>query len=354
MQQPILRRRQKLTIGFLALAFLVVLSIFIAGYIVVFVMPHRELVVRVDGVEYTRGDLVEVVRIRQKSAEFMGGTFDASNDIFESLQMMVENEILVQMAPSQGVFVSDDEIDKQIYLTMRPDNRMVSGKSDDQIARETAERYLAYLNTIEIDELTHRALVHKAILREKFRQQVGESVPFVAEQVHLFRIVMPQTGEMDIMRVKFEDAVKDIIDPNELQLAFIEITREFSIDLPEMVRMGGDMGWVAERTIPEYERDFFLLEPGELSDPVQNKEDVTQTFFFMVSERQTARELTSEVRDELKSKALQDWVNDERINHDVYAIFNSDIYNWVFQQLRLSSRAPEPTPDPFQSILNSR
>ena len=88
MQQPILRRRQKLTIGFLALAFLVVLSIFIAGYIVVFVMPHRELVVRVDGVEYTRGDLVEVVRIRQKSAEFMGGTFDASNQANQMTKLL--------------------------------------------------------------------------------------------------------------------------------------------------------------------------------------------------------------------------------------------------------------------------
>ena len=54
MQQPILRRRQKLTIGFLALAFLVVLSIFIAGYIVVFVIPHRYLVVMVDGVDISQ------------------------------------------------------------------------------------------------------------------------------------------------------------------------------------------------------------------------------------------------------------------------------------------------------------
>ena len=52
MQQPVLRRRQKLTIGFLVAAFLIVVSIFIVGYMVVFVMPHRELVVRVDGVEY--------------------------------------------------------------------------------------------------------------------------------------------------------------------------------------------------------------------------------------------------------------------------------------------------------------
>ena len=68
MQHPVLKRRQKLTIGFLVAAFLIVVSIFIVGYMVVFVMPHRELVVRVDGVEYTRGDLVELVSITQKSS----------------------------------------------------------------------------------------------------------------------------------------------------------------------------------------------------------------------------------------------------------------------------------------------
>ena len=113
------------------------------------------------------------------------------------------------------------------------------------------------------------------------------------------------------------------------------------------------MGWIAKGVIPDYERDFFLLEPGELSDPVKNKDNMNQTFFFMISERQAARELSVDVREELKSKALQDWVNTERSNHDVYAIFNSDIYDWVFQQLRLSSKAPTPTPDPLQAILNS-
>ena len=236
---------------------------------------------------------------------------------------------------------------------MRPERDMAFGKSEEQIARETAERYLNYLNTIQIDEDTHRSLVHKAILREKFRQQVGESVPLVAEQVHLFRLVMPLSGEMDIMRVKYEDAIRDTTDPDRLQLAYIEIAREFSVDIPEKVRLGGDMGWIAKGVIPDYERDFFLLEPGQLSDPVKNKDSMNQTFFFMISERQPARELSREVREELKSKALQDWVNTERSNHDVYAIFNSDIYDWVFQQLRLSSTAPTPTPDPLQSILNS-
>ena len=354
MQQPVLRRRQKLTIGLLGISFLLVISIFIAGYIVVFVMPHRELVVKVDGVEYTRGDLVELVRIKQKSSEFLGGTFDASSGIFESLQLVVENEVLMQMGPSQGVFVSDEEIDGQIAVIMRPEKQMALGKSEEQIVRETSERYLNYLNTIQIDESTHRSLVRKAILREKFRQQVGESVPFVAEQVHLFRIVMPQTGEMDIMQVKYEDAVRDITDSNQFQLAYIEIAREFSVDIPEKVRLGGDMGWIAKGVIPDYERDFFLLQPGELSEPVKNKDNLTQTFFFMISERQPAKELSSEVRNELKSKALQDWINDERSNHDVYAIFNSEIYDWIFQQLRLSSRAPTPTPDPFEAILNSR
>ena len=94
------------------------------------------------------------------------------------------------------------------------------------------------------------------------------------------------------------------------------------------------------------------MEPGEISEPVKNKENANQAIFFMISERHMAQELSAGVRDELKTRALQEWVNKERKNYEVYAVFNSDIYSWIFKQLRLSSTAPTPTPDPFQSMLN--
>ena len=351
-QQPRFRLRQKITFITLALSIGAILGIFIVGYVIAFVLPPRELVVRVNDVEYHRGDLVELVRINQKTAEFFGGTFDASASVFESLQMIVENEIILQSAPSHGITVSDGEVDAQISSVMRPSAYFESGKSDEQIERETRERYSSYLNTIQIDESTHRDIVRRTMARERFRQYIGDSVPFVAEQVRVHRLIMPALGEIDIMKVKFEDATRDAKTPQELAVAYSSVVREFSSDTPATLRRGGDLGWIAEGVIPEYERDFFYLEPGEISDPVKNKENANQAIFFMISERHMAQELSTGVRDELKTKALQEWVNKERKSYEVYAVFNSDIYSWIFKQLRLSSTAPTPTPDPFQSMLN--
>ena len=351
-QQPRFRLRQKITFITLALSIAAILGIFIVGYIIAFVLPPRELVVRVNDVEYHRGDLVELVRINQKTAEFFGGTFDASSSVFESLQMIVENEIILQSAPSHGITVSEEEVDAQIDSVMRPSSNFESGKSDEQIARETRERYSSYLNTIQIDESTHRDIVRRTMARERFRQYIGDSVPFVAEQVRVHRLIMPALGEIDIMKVKFEDATRDAKTPQDLAVAYSKVVREFSSDTPATLRRGGDLGWIAEGVIPEYERDFFYLEPGEISEPVKNKENANQAIFFMISERHMAQELSAGVRDELKTRALQEWVNKERKNYEVYAVFNSDIYSWIFKQLRLSSTAPTPTPDPFQSMLN--
>ena len=351
-QQPRFRLRQKITFITLALSIAAILGIFIVGYIIAFVLPPRELVVRVNDVEYHRGDLVELVRINQKTAEFFGGTFDASSSVFESLQMIVENEIILQSAPSHGITGSEAEVDAQIDSVMRPSSNFESGKSDEQIDRETRERYSSYLNTIQIDESTHRDIVRRTMARERFRQYIGDSVPFVAEQVRVHRLIMPALGEIDIMKVKFEDATRDAKTPQDLAVAYSKVVREFSSDTPATLRRGGDLGWIAEGVITEYERDFFYLEPGEISEPVKNKENANQAIFFMISERHMAQELSAGVRDELKTRALQEWVNKERKNYEVYAVFNSDIYSWIFKQLRLSSTAPTPTPDPFQSMLN--
>ena len=97
---------------------------------------------------------------------------------------------------------------------------------------------------------------------------------------------------------------------------------------------------------------FFDLEPGELSEAVHNRLNTDQFFYFMISERQLARELSVSVRDDLKTEALQKYLNEERKLHDVYAVFNSDIYSWVFGQLMLSAASETPTADSSQDFLD--
>jgi parvulin-like peptidyl-prolyl isomerase len=351
LRRPGLKKRQRLIISFMITAIVVIISVFIVGYIIAFVMPPRQLVVRVNDVEYNRGDLLELIRIEQKTTEFMGGQFNASSAVFISLQQTVENEIIRQIAPSHGIIISEEEVDSIINNMMRPSDSQSLGKSEKQILRETDEKYLSYLNTLQISEEKNRSIIRNAALRERFRQYIGDSVPYVAEQVDLYRIISPLTSAMEIMVIKFEDNTRNVSDPEQLKEIYKSIVREFSRDNSEIIRNGGEIGWVPKNVLLKFEHVFFDLEPGKLSEPVQNPKNDSQLIFFMISEREKARNLLPETRDELKTKALQDWINTERKEHDIYAEFDSDIYDWIFEQLRLTTIEPTPTPDPYRGVL---
>ena len=316
------------------------------GYIATFVLPPRQLVVTVEDVTYSRGDMVKLLRVRQKGVELLGRQFNAGTDIYQALLLIRENEIIAQAAPRFGITVSDREIDDVIRRRFAPSESQAAGIASDQIEREFKERYKAYLNAIQISDEEHRQLLRRAILRERFRQFIGERVPTVAEQVRVHRLVMLPEDEIDIMRVRFKDEVGDSKDPAHLQEAFKQIVREFSRDTPEMVRRGGDLGWVPRGAIQDHERRFFDLESGELSEATQN--DIPrQLLFFMVSERAEARAIDPQNRDVLKTRALQDWINDEIENHDTRLVFNSEIYEWMVKQLGLTSTEPR---NPLQLV----
>ena len=161
---------------------------------------------------------------------------------------------------------------------------------------------------------------------------------------------MTPDDEIDIMQVKLKDAIGGAKDPESLQQAFRGIVREFSRDVPELVRVGGNLGWVPRGVIDDYERIIFSLEVGELSELTSGIENQQEFFFFFVTEKDSARELTPENIDALKTKALQDWINEQRDKFDVYSNFNSEIYSWMLEQLGLTA-APQPD-EPQQQSTN--
>lgn len=168
------------------------------------------------------------------------------------------------------------------------------------------------------------------------------------------RIVVGPQDEIDIMHIKFEDAVRDKNTPDELRAAYKDIVREFSRDNPEIIRNGGDMGWVPKGVHKDYEYRFLDLEIARLSEPTPDKEDPNKLFFFIVSERSPSRDIEPRNIDKLKTEALQNWLNDERQNHQVHAELNSFIYAWIIEQLRLTDTSPTPTPDPLQQFLRTQ
>jgi len=336
------RRRQRLGIIIVVALVLVMTGIVVTGYVIFFVLPHQQLIVRVDDVSYTRGDMVRFLRLKQAIARAGGGQLSSGDDVFSALQLIVENEIIAQSAPKFGISVTRQELDDAIRRQMAPSELESAGKDDDQIEREFREMYRIYLNTTQVSESEHRDLIRKTMLREKVRQFVGDRVPLIAEQVHLHRIAMSQGGEVDIMLTKLKDSLGDDKSPENIQAVVQSIYREFSSDR-QTIRDRGDLGWVPRGILEDYEFNFFDLEVGELSRAVPNRDNPSQMYFFMVSERSDNRELDPINLDTLKTNALQVWVNEERANHDVFSMFSSDIYSWMIEQLRLTAR-PIPTP----------
>ena len=349
-----IQRRRRVAFGAIGLLLLVVLGILFAGYVIIFVRPPQERVVSVNDVTYTRGDMVKMLRIRQRLLEDSGQRIDSSTDIFQALQLIVENEIISQSAPSLGITVSDDEVDTQIQATIIfQAGGTLAGKSDEQLDREFKEFYSNFLNASQISEDEHREIVRRSLLREKVRQYVGESVPAVAKQYHVYRLAVSHEDEIDIMQTKYKDYVKNSADPLLLHEAFKAITREFSREAPELVRRGGEVGWVPLGVLEDYDDVIANVEVGELSTPIPNRDQRQQAFIFMVSEIDELRELDPANHEALKTRALERWINEQRREHDVYAVFNSDIYAWMIQQLGISTAiTPSPQPaNPFQQFL---
>ena len=349
-----LQRRRRLAFGVIGVLLLVVVGILFAGYVIIFVRPPQERVVSVNDVTYTRGDMVKMLRIRQRLLEDSGQRVDTSSDIFQALQLIVENEIISQSAPSIGITASDEEVDQQIQATIifQAGGSLI-GKSEEQLDREFRELYSNFLNTSQIGEAEHRDIVRRSLLREKVRQYVGENLPTVVKQYHVYRLAVNHDDEIDILQTKYNDYVKASDDPLLLHEAFKAITREFSRDEPERVRLGGEIGWLPLGVLEDYDDVIANLEVGKLSDPIPNKDQRQQGFIFMVSQIDELRELSPTNADALKTRALERWINEQRREHDVYAVFNSDIYAWIIQQLGISTAiTPSPQPaSPFQQLI---
>ena len=348
------QRRRRLAFGVIGALLVVIAAILIAGYVWIFVRPPQERVVSVNDVTYTRGDMVKLLRIRQRLLEDSGQRIDTGTDIFQALQLIVENEIIAQSAPSLGITVSDAEVDAQIQATIIfQSGGTLTGKAQDQVDREFKELYAGFLNSSQIDEAEHRRLVRRSLLREKVREYVGESVPSVTKQYHLYRLAVNHDDEIDIMLTKYADYVKLSTDPRLLHEAFWAITREFSREEQELVRRGGEVGWLPLGVLEDYDDVIASLEVGKLSDPIPNRDQRQQAYVFMVSEIDELRELSPANLDALKTRALERWINEQRREHEVYAVFNSDIYAWMIDQLGISTTiTPSPQPaNPFQQFI---
>jgi hypothetical protein len=134
-----------------------------------------------------------------------------------------------------------------------------------------------------------------------------------------------------------------------------EVALRYSDD-PNVQRNRGDRGWFPFGVSPELDALLFGLDADgnrilALRTPSEGRYDeTTRTYsYVIVDEVNDAREVDVENLDALTTRAMTIFLNEERGNFDLYMVLDSEIFDWVNKQVRLSTILTTPTPVPFDA-----
>ena len=325
-----------------AIIFVALLAFPIYAFINTFTLPPREVAVRVEDSTYTRGDVVDFIRFRQRLTEEVGGQFELGTSLFEALQVIQDNEIAFKLAPRLGITVSPDEVDLEVEFLLQMNPRDVAERQTEEYQAGLAERKRQFLNNVGLSEEVYWEFVRKEVFKNKVRAAIATDVPRIVPHVRLYEVKLEETGDQDLQRVL------RAIEGGEPVEA---VAREFSID-PTVIRTGGEVGWFPEDVHPTLDRMLFgVNEDGErllpfgAPSPPQFDSETRQVAVYVVTEGSEAREVSDEHFEILADNALTNFLNDHRREFDLYMELNDRIYAWVNRQVAIASIRPTPTPE---------
>ena len=266
-------------------------------------------------------DLLKSVRVLQRGVEATGIALDLGTQPFQTLNALVENELIRQMAPQLGIAVGTQEVDSEIRARLLGD---IEAEDPAALETEFQERLRQYLNLVQLSEKEYRDRVMLDLLREQAREVVGRDVPPIQPQIHLFQITLENEERLEQVQTLSEEGTP-----------FEELLQEYEVNEASKEN-GGEVAWLPRGLLGEQGDTLFDLEVGELSEPGLNEDG---TFvLFIVKEKAEAREVQEEHLTQLKQSALEDWINETRQEQDVDTTFGSEQYDWLVKQLRNFAR----------------
>ena len=250
---------------------------------------------------------------------FLKRTRLAGVDAMNMLEALTNEQLIKIAAPQYVAEVTPADIDQAL-------RRMASGESETISEIEFKEWYRQLLNEIDLSDSEYREYVATGLLAARLQEYLGERVPIVTEQVHLYAILLETYEDAEEIRARWE-AGED----------FADLAREVSLDEVSGEK-GGDLGWLPRGVLVSgFDQVAFSLTIGDVSEPLAYASDPTSTEIFyyllMVSEKAAAREVDEDSLQILKARVLDDWLLEEIKFHEVEWNFNSEIYAWINWQL---------------------
>ena len=326
--------------GIIIVIFLLLIPAY--SYFQIYVFPPRELALRVEDKEYSRGDVVNFIRYNQRISEDLGVPFQVGNSLFDAMLTLQENELSYQLAPKYGISVSKEEVDERFSTTLgfvafnASDDPNLS--TEDKVNLDEAKRQ--FINKIGVNENDFRDFIKKSMFRERLREVVGQSVPKLQVQVHIYEIILFNPDNQIQQKIDRELKAGDPIE---------DIVMRYS-ENPNKKRDLGEIGWFPYGTNPELDGLLFgldkdgnrLLPIRETTSPRYNEEKKWHSY-IVVNEVSEAREVDEENMELLVDRAMTLFLNEERKNFDLKMVLDSDIFEWVNKQVKMSSLLPTPT-----------
>ena len=324
------RRRGRVAIAIALAVVLLVLAIPIYGWVTTFVLPPREVIVRVNEKSYDMGYLVKLMRMVQRQTEASGQTVNLGTVPFQMVQDLATNELVAQGAQGLGLEVTPEDLDAEVRLRIIGEVDPVSTSTPQEIETEFQESYRQFLNQIQLTPGEFEEIIERELYRRKLEEYQGNTIPREQPHIHLYALALPASEQVEEARIKFERGS-----------TFTELVEEYALD-PETLRREGEVDWVPRDVLEEDVAAYIFdeLPVSELSEGVSDFDlDTGQEFFILyyVPEREESRTVSDDNFASLRAKVVSDWVIEQRRVQDVVTDFDSTQYAWLAKKLRLTT-----------------
>ncbi len=258
------------------------------GYYDTEIKPLHQTVIRVNEIDFDMSYYLEVLRLYSR-----GQSPVILNAIAAQIVIDIQNyELVRQGASTLGIKVTPEGIGE--------------GLKDRDLPPEKA----------------YRDIVEAELLLEKLREDYfGSRVPRFAPQVMVQAMMLPD-------QEKANEVTERLIAGED----FATLAGELSLYAVSKEK-NGDLGWLPEGFMnPEFDQAAFNLEIGVVSEPVFD-DQVQGYWLIKILERDDEREISSDIREVLKARALDDWVSEQREKGEVESYLDGDKKAWAIDRV---------------------
>ena len=331
-------RSKLLLIVFILFAVLTIVPI--VNYFVQVKIPYEKTALKVGDAIFTRENVVDFIRFNQRLSEEQGVNFDLGSSLFESLQLIAENEIAFLSAAEYGLVVDQWEIDEAFFIRLGFFNDFDIDTEEAQEAFN--EKKLQFLNQIQLDEASYQDIVRKGLFREKLRRELSREIPNIQLHKYIYEISLDEISQSMISEIQRNIDKGEDID---------QIVKRYSVD-PEVSRGIGDIGWTPKGIYPSLDGTLFgssqdsvlALPVKKLSDPFIDQENSLYKF-YIIADISDSQELSSDHLDILSDQALISFFAKKSMEVNLEYGLDNETFNLINERVKIASILPEGNQD---------